>query len=118
MCSLDWQDALDPRVPRQSMVRSGGLRTGAAVMFSIPDDILTAHLDGETVLLNMTTKRYFHLNDTGQRVWKLMESGLDTGAIVTCLCDEFEVDQVTVEAEVLQLLQMFGEFGVVQEGVP
>jgi hypothetical protein len=88
------------------------------VRFHIPDDVLTAHLDGETVLLNMATKRYFHLNGTGQRVWQLLESGSDVDAISASLCNDFDVDQETASAEVQLLLQAFEDLGVVQERAP
>jgi hypothetical protein len=82
--------------------------------FYIPDDVLTAHLDDETVLLNMATKRYFHLNGTGQSVWLLLESGSDVDAMTTHLCKEFDVDRETASAEVQLLLQEFVDFGVVR----
>jgi hypothetical protein len=85
--------------------------------FHIPDDVLTAHLDSETVLLNMATKRYFHLNGTGQRVWQLLESGSDVDAIAASLCVDFDVDRDTANVEVQLLLQAFRDLGIVQEGM-
>jgi hypothetical protein len=88
------------------------------VRFHIPDGVLTAHLDSETVLLNMETKRYFHLNGTGQHVWQLLESGSDADAIAASLCDDFDVDRETANAETQLLLQAFMDLGVVQEDTP
>jgi hypothetical protein len=53
--------------------------------------VLAAHLDGETVLLHMDSKRYFRLNATAQRIWQLLEQKLDSDAIVETLTTEFEV---------------------------
>jgi hypothetical protein len=66
--------------------------------------VLAAHLDGETVLLHMDSKRYFRLNATAQRIWQLLEQKLDTDAIVEALTTEFEVTADDARAAVVALV--------------
>ena len=58
-------------------------------------DVLAAHLDGEAVLLDLSTKRYFRLNATGAAIWRELEAGRPTEEIVETLIDRFDVDRAT-----------------------
>ncbi|HEX6939115.1 MAG TPA: PqqD family protein [Longimicrobiales bacterium] len=78
----------------------------------IPEDVLVAHLDGEAVLLHMETKRYYRLNETAQRIWQLLERGLERDAIVASLVAEFEVDAETAGAELDRLVQELRHHGL------
>ena len=49
----------------------------AASRYAVPDEVLTAHLEGEAVLLHMDTKNYFRLNATAALLWKGLERGLE-----------------------------------------
>jgi len=37
----------------------------------VPAHVLIRHLDGESVLLNLESERYFGLDATGTRMWEL-----------------------------------------------
>jgi hypothetical protein len=62
--------------------------------------VLAAHLEAESVLLEMKRKRYFRLNETGQAIWRALEAGRPRDALVAELVQAFEVDDVTARAEV------------------
>lgn len=68
--------------------------------YTIPDNVLTAQLEGEAVLLDLETKRYYRLNATAARIWKGLEQSLEPPQIVDVLVDEFDVDAATARAEV------------------
>ena len=72
--------------------------------FSVPADVLAAHLEGEAVLLNMDTKDYFRLNATAACVWKGLERGLDRQGLVDELCANFEVEPGEAGVELDRLL--------------
>ena len=80
--------------------------------YTVPDEILTAHLEGEAVLLHMDTKNYFRLNATAAVLWKGLERGLGREALVDSLLAEFEVDRATAAAELDRLLGDLGERGL------
>jgi len=71
----------------------------------IRDDVLAAHLEGEAVLLDLQTKRYYRLNATAARIWKGLEQALGPPQIVDALVDEFAVDAATAQAEMDRALE-------------
>lgn len=71
---------------------------------SVPDDILSAHLEGEAVLLHMETKRYYRLNETGQRIWRLIEEGHSRADAAAALEAEYDVERATARAEIDRLI--------------
>lgn len=72
--------------------------------YTVPEDVLTAHLHGEAVLLHVGTKNYYQLNPTAAAVWKGLERGMDRAGLLEMLCNQFEVDPDTAAAELERLL--------------
>src|SRR5690625_1340863 len=72
---------------------SGAADTMSATTYSIPDTVLAAHLEGEAVLLDMNSKHYFRLNDTGAFIWQELERRQPIDTIVDGLCDTFVVER-------------------------
>jgi hypothetical protein len=70
----------------------------------IPDDVVFEVLDDEAVLLNLKTGIYYGLNDTGTRIWKLIEEHGDIDTVRRRMLEEFEVSQETLEGDLLALL--------------
>ncbi|HEY0152319.1 MAG TPA: PqqD family protein [Longimicrobium sp.] len=88
----------------------------ATSRYAVPDEVLTAHLEGEAVLLHMDTKNYFRLNATAALLWKGMERGLEREQLLDSLLAEFEVDRPTAAAELDRLLGELAERGLVVPG--
>lgn len=65
----------------------------------VSTEVMTAHLEGEAVLLHLGTKAYFKLNDTAAEIWKGLEAGESNDALVARLTAAFEVDVPTARAE-------------------
>jgi hypothetical protein len=70
---------------------------------AIPEALVATLSDG-AVLLNLQTKRYFSLNETGTRIWELVQQSADEETIVSTLLREYEVDEPMVRAEVRRIL--------------
>ena len=70
----------------------------------IPDDVLTAHLAGEAVLLDLRTKQYYQLNATAAVIWTSLEQALEPPQIVNALVDEFAIDAATAQAEMERVI--------------
>jgi hypothetical protein len=83
--------------------------------YTVPADVLTAHLEGEAVLLHMDTKDYFRLNATAACVWKGLERGLDRQGLVDELCANFEVEPAAAGEELDRLLAELKERHLVAE---
>ena len=73
--------------------------------YLIPDQVLTAQLEGEAVLLDLQTKSYYRLNATAARIWKGVEDRLEPSQIVNVLMDEFAVARATAQAETERTLR-------------
>lgn len=56
------------------------------------ESVVSADLDGETVLLNVETGVYFGLDPVGTEIWKVLEKGATEDEVVVRLGEIFEVD--------------------------
>ena len=64
-------------------------------------EVLASHLDEETVLLHLGSKRYYRLNATGAAIWRLLEQQpAGPAAISDRLTEEFEVSSEEAESAV------------------
>lgn len=80
----------------------------------IPEDVLTAHLPGEAVLLHLGTKRYYRLNETGAAIWRELEAKAGREHIVSALCERFDVARADAEASVEALLRTLAAQGLLE----
>ena len=67
-------------------------------------EALVATLSDGAVLLNLQTKRYFSLNETGTRIWEMVQQTADEDTIVTILLGEYDVDESMARSEVRRIL--------------
>ena len=70
---------------------------------AIPEALVATLSDG-AVLLNLLTKRYFSLNETGTRIWELVQQTADEETILATMLREYEVDEPMARAEVRRIL--------------
>jgi hypothetical protein len=67
-------------------------------------DQVSADLDGEAAILNLSNGVYYGLNPVGARVWELVQEPVAVGALCDRLMEEFDVERRRCEEEVLALL--------------
>lgn len=79
-----------------------------------PRHVLIRHLDGESVLLNLETERYFGLDATGTRMWELATSLPNTQLAYEKLLEEFDVEPETLRKHFTELLSGLLENGLLQ----
>jgi len=80
----------------------------------IPAHVLVRHLDGETVMLNLETEKYYGLDETGTRMWELVT---DLPSIETAygeLAEEFEVEPEVLRNHLAELLGQLVENGLLK----
>lgn len=80
----------------------------------VPAHVLIRHLDGESVLLNLESERYFGLDATGTRMWELMTSQPSIALALEQLQEEYEVEPETLRTHLTQLLSGLVENGLLQ----
>jgi len=71
----------------------------------ISPEVLFQDVAGEIVLLDLRSENYFGLDEIGTRIWSLLETGINIGEVVQILLQEYDVDQITLEADVADLLE-------------
>ena len=73
--------------------------------YSISPDAAFATLENGAAVLNLRTKRYYSLNETGAAVWGMLEGGSTTAhSLVAKLVELYEVTDAQARREVERLL--------------
>jgi hypothetical protein len=81
---------------------------------SVPPDVLIQELQGESVLLNIRTGRYFGLDDVGTRMWAVLTTAESLQAAYDTLLAEYEVDGQRLERDFRTLVGNLVEHGLVE----
>jgi hypothetical protein len=66
--------------------------------------VVCTELDDGAVLLNLNTKYYFNLNETGLKIWQIMEEFQNPDEIAEKLANEYEVDIEGAKTSVIRLM--------------
>jgi Coenzyme PQQ synthesis protein D (PqqD) len=69
-------------------------------------------LDGEAVLLDLQSERYYGLNELGTRIWQLITDNGDLSFVYEQLLDEYEVEPQVLAQDMDRLLAQLAEFGL------
>jgi hypothetical protein len=56
------------------------------------DDVVFTAMEDEAVLLHLGTRKYYGLNETGLRIWQMIQAGANLGDTATTLSGEYDVD--------------------------
>jgi Coenzyme PQQ synthesis protein D (PqqD) len=68
-------------------------------------NVVYRDLDGEAVLLDLSSGTYFGLNEVGTRVWQLVDGVNDEAHIVATLAAEYDADPAVIAKDVARLLE-------------
>ena len=79
------------------------------------DDVMSAEVDNEMVMMRLESNGYFGLDDIGRRIWELLAEPRPVADICTELRAEYEVEQGECERDVLRYLQELDEHGLLQK---
>src|SRR5208337_1341704 len=80
----------------------------------VPSYVLIRHLDGESVLLNLETEKYFGLDGTGTRMWEIATRALSVEAAYEKLAEEFDVEPEVLRNHLAELLGQLVENGLLK----
>lgn len=75
--------------------------------------VAAAEIDGEAVLLNVSSGVYFGLNPVATRIWQLIGEGTTTDGIVRALLAEYDVDETVVRSDVTRTVQQLAADGLI-----
>jgi hypothetical protein len=87
--------------------------TSIETRIRIPSDVLFHNLDGEAVLLNLQSGKYFGLDSIGTRIWNLIAEHRTLPATYHTLLEEYDVDAERLKADLLALVDQLAAHGLV-----
>lgn len=76
-------------------------------------DVVARRLGDSAVLIRLTTNRIYELNETGARVWEMLQGGVSVDTAIDTLAREYNAARPVVANEVEQLLQKLSADGLV-----
>lgn len=79
----------------------------------VSPQVLCQEVNGETVLLDLGSEFYFGLDQTGTRVFQLLQSGLSLHELIEKMLEEFDVDRNTLELDVKALSDQLLSAGLI-----
>lgn len=81
---------------------------------AVPSHVLVRVLDGESVLLNLETERYYGLDHTGTRMWQLVTESPNIGAAYQLLLAEFDADPQQLRTHLSDLVIRLRDNGLLE----
>jgi hypothetical protein len=76
-------------------------------------DVLFRDLEGEAVLVGLTSSCYFGLDLVGTRVWTLMVAHESLAPVLDAIVEEFEVERDVAANDLLRLVGELRDHGLV-----
>ena len=71
----------------------------------VPDDVLISNLQGESVILNLDSERYFGLDDVGTRFLSVLTTSDSIEAAYNKLVEEYDVDGAVLRQDLFALIE-------------
>ena len=78
------------------------------------EGIATADLDGEAVLLDVNSGKYFGLNEVGARIMELLQEPTSVGDVMNVLLEEFNTDKDSMSEDLQAFLGKMVEHQLIQ----
>ena len=77
--------------------------------FTPSKDAIFRDLDGEAVILDLQSGKYFGLNGVGTRIWQLMERHGALRTVFDDLCREYDAPPDVLEHDLIALVSRLAE---------
>ena len=78
------------------------------------EDAVFRELEGEAVILNLQTGTYFGLNESGTRIWNLIQQQVSLEKVLEALQVEYDAAPETLRNDLLQLVGQLQQKGLVR----
>ncbi|OKH32261.1 coenzyme PQQ biosynthesis protein PqqD [[Phormidium ambiguum] IAM M-71] len=84
-----------------------------AMRVSVPEDVLIRELDGESVILNLKSERYFGLDEVGTRMWEVLSTSETIADAYQTLLSEYDVVPEQLQSDLDNLLEQLIQNGLI-----
>jgi len=81
---------------------------------TVPESVLFRDLDGESVLLETGSGRYYGLDEVGTRMWNLLRQHGEIGAVCRDLLREYDVTENRLREDLTKLVEDLSSRGLLQ----
>ncbi|GEM_PF-1471537 len=81
---------------------------------AVPTHVMVRQVDGESVLLNLNSERYFGLDAVGTRMWSVLTTAQSIQAAFDALLAEYEVGAEQLRQNLQELVSKLVENGLVE----
>jgi hypothetical protein len=85
---------------------------------TVPESVLFRDLDGEAVLLETASGRYYGLDEVGTRMWSLLQIHGEIGAVCRALLAEYDVSEERLRADLEKLVETLVARGLLKVDLP
>jgi hypothetical protein len=76
-------------------------------------DVVFRDLEGEAVILDLASGRYFGLNPVGTRIWTLLDAGTPIERIIQAVAEEYDADIGQIDRDVKALIENLSSRGLI-----
>jgi len=80
----------------------------------LPEDVLISNVEGESVLLNLNSERYFGLDEVGTRMLSVLTTSNSIQTAYEALLEEYEVENETLHRDLAELVERLVDQGLLE----
>ena len=80
----------------------------------MPEDVLISNLQGESVILNLDSERYYGLDSIGTRILSVLTTSESIEAAYNTLVQEYDVDRQALRQDLIALVENLVAQGLVK----
>lgn len=89
-----------------------------ATRVSVPESVLFRDLEGEAVLLETTTGRYYGLNEVGTRMWSLLQLHGEIEPAFQDLLAEYQIPSHELRRDLLDFIGLLSSRHLIEISPP
>lgn len=78
------------------------------------EEVLFRELDGEAVMLDLESERYFGLDEVGTRIWQLLDEHHEVETVVAQMLEEYDVEEERLRADMAALIAELLDAGLIR----
>ncbi|HEY1026183.1 MAG TPA: PqqD family peptide modification chaperone [Pseudomonas sp.] len=77
-------------------------------------DLIATEMDGDIVMMHVSSGQYFGISGVGPRIWALLERPMTVEQMTNTIVSEYRVDEQTCRGDILIFVQALLDQGAAQ----
>lgn len=79
------------------------------------EGIVTADMNGETVMMDVMSGKYYNLGSVGGRIWDMLQAPMSREQLVAALIREYDVSSEQCSRDIAPFLEKMTTIGLILE---